>query len=78
MNVIFAIILLVFGIALCVCAMMFGIKYEEYRKAYIRITLPSFERVLPEEKMNKHLSMMIETFVIMLLFIVLCFVILFV
>lgn len=40
MNVIFAIILLVFGIALCVCAMMFGIKYEEYRKAYIRITLP--------------------------------------
>lgn len=77
MNVIFAIILLVFGIALCVCAMMFGIKYEEYRKAYIRITLPH-SKELYRKKMNKHLSMMIVTFVIMLLFIVLCFVILFV
>ena len=77
MNVIFAIILLVFGIALCVCAMMFGIKYEEYRKAYIRITLPH-SKEFNQKKMNKHLSMMIVTFVIMLLFIVLCFVILFV
>lgn len=77
MNVIFAIILLVFGIALCVCAMMFGIKYEEYRKAYIRITLPHSKEFY-WKKMNKHLSMMIVTFVIMLLFIVLCFVILFV
>lgn len=77
MNVIFAIILLVFGIALCVCAMMFGIKYEEYRKAYIRITLPHSKEFY-QKKMNKHLSMMIVTFVIMLLFIVLCFVILFV
>ena len=78
MNVIFAIILLVFGIALCVCAMMFGIKYEEYRKAYIRITLPHSKEFY-RKKMNKHLSMMmIVTFVIMLLFIVLCFVILFV
>lgn len=78
MNVIFAIILLVLGIALCVCAMMFGIKYEEYRKAYIRITLPHSKEFY-RKKMNKHLSMMIVTFVIMLLlFIVLCFVILFV
>lgn len=77
MNVIFAIILLVFGIALCVCVMMFGIKYEEYRKAYIRITLPHSKEFY-RKKMNKHLSMMIVTFVIMLLFIMLCFVILFV
>lgn len=76
MNVIFAIILLVFGIALCVCAMMFGIKYEEYQKAYIRITLPHSKEFY-RKKMNKHLSMIV-TFVIMLLFIVLCFVILFV